>query len=529
MKIKQPILAVLFSLSTIASAFSQEPVTSKNVKITHSEGYEVVDAYSKQYFKIEDGILAIKIIGKKQNEFIFQKFTGSRLNETSRVTKVLDGAEFNVLYYKPIGFYEIGKKLQYIYSIYDKTNVKEQLFALEVNIDKGGFAAKPKLLLAVNEKLAGSRYSQFSIDLSENKEKMIVRYNYISDIKNNAQSKAKIGMSVFGPELELMWENDVTMPGTENLISVEDFTVDSNGNGFFLLKKMSETLTRKTANDPDNFSLSILKVNEEGAGEESSFKIGDNIVDNVIMKENGYGDIVCAGYYRKPKNYSVDGVFTCILGQDGSITTPNLFEFSVDFIKQYNRISERADKKLQEKDAKGDLGMSNLRMRKIQVLGDGSTLLTGEIFYITTTTDSKGNTRTTYHYNDIILTKINADGGFDWMKKIPKRSTSESFRQFVSDDYVYISFSDNPINATVTEDQSPKYSKHISVAAYRINLEDASHEYLTLFSLRQIDEIPVYQFNLWRMVPITDREFAVEMYIKGKQDMMFKIEFDEEE
>ena len=235
MKIKQPILAVLFSLSTIASAFSQEPVTSKNVKITHSEGYEVVDAYSKQYFKIEDGILAIKIIGKKQNEFIFQKFTGSRLNETSRVTKVLDGAEFNVLYYKPIGFYEIGKKLQYIYSIYDKTNVKEQLFALEVNIDKGGFAAKPKLLLAVNEKLAGSRYSQFSIDLSENKEKMIVRYNYISDIKNNAQSKAKIGMSVFGPELELMWENDVTMPGTENLISVEDFTVDSNGNGFFLL------------------------------------------------------------------------------------------------------------------------------------------------------------------------------------------------------------------------------------------------------------------------------------------------------
>lgn len=525
MKIK--LLAASLLIMTSVSFAQDDAMTSKNVTVTHSNGYEVVDAPSKQYFKTEDGIMSIKIRGKKGNEFIFQKFTGPKLNETKRVTKILDGPQFNVLYFKSLGFYEIGKKLQFLYSIYDKENTTEQLFALEVDTESGGFAATPISILTVNEKLAGSRYSQFSIDLSEDKEVVIIRYNYTPEVKDDSKNQAKIGMAVFGPEMDLIWKNDFQMPATEKLLTVEDFTVDSHGNGYFLLKKRVQALSRKTAQDPDNYSLSILKVDENGAGEETNFKIGDNIISSVVMQENGNGDIVCAGYYHKPKKYTVDGVFTCVLSQDGNLTTPSLNEFSIDFIQQYNKISDRADKKMQEKDANGELGMSNLRMRKVQVLADGSTLLTGEIFYITTYTDSKGNTHTTYHYNDVILTKINIEGEVDWMKKIPKRSTNESYRQFTSDNYIYVTFSDDPINAELKEDQTPKFSKHITVAAYRINIEDASHEYLTLFSLKKIDEIAVYQFNLWRIVPITDTEFAVEMYIKGKQDMMFKVEFDE--
>lgn len=526
MNFTKHILSALISFSFISVAFSQEPTTSKNVNITHSNGYPVIDAYSKKYFKTEDGILSIKTVGRKNNEFIFQKFSGNNLNETSRITELLDGPQFNVLSFNPFGFYEIGEKIQFLYSLKDKGSDKQELFALEVNIEKGGFIGDSKSLLKITEKL--STYYNFSIDFSEDKEKIIIRYNYAPEIKKDSESKAKIGMAVFNSELEKLWDNDITMPETENLLTVKDFTIDSYGNGYFLLRKSAEEITRKTAQDPDNFSLSILKVDENGAGEETSFKIQDKIIDNVLIKENKNGDIVCAGYYRKPKTYSIDGVFTAVLSQDGSLTQPSLYEFSLDLIKKYRSISEKGERKLQEKEDKGELGMSHLQMRSIEVLSDGSTLLTGEIFYITTSTDSKGNTTTTYHYNDIILTKINVDGEVDWMKKIPKKSTRDSYRQFISDDFIYITFSDNPLNATLAEDKTPAYAIPIACIAYKIELEEATHEYLTLFSLKMIDEIPVYQFNLNRIVPISDNEFTVEMYIKKKQDMMFKVEFEEE-
>lgn len=526
MNFTKHILSTLIAFSCISVAFSQEPTTSKNVSVTHSSGYPVIDAYSKKYFKTEDGILSIKTVGRKNNEFIFQKFTGNNLNETSRVTELLDGPQFNVLTFNPFGFYEIGETIQFLYILKEKGSDKQEFFALEVNLSKGGFIGEPKSLFTVTKKL--STYYSFSIDFSENKEKIIFRYNYAPEIKKDSESKAKIGMAVFNSELEKLWDNDIIMPQTENLLSVVDFTIDSYSNGYFLLRKSEEEISRKTAQDPDNFSLSILKVDENGASEETSFKIQDKIIDNVLIKENKNGDIVCAGYYRKPKSYSIDGVFTAILSQDGSLTEPSMYEFSMDFIKQYRSISEKGERKLQEKEDKGELGMSHLQMRSIIDLSDGSTLITGEIFYITTTTDSKGNTRTTYHYNDIILTKINVDGEVEWMKKIPKKSTRDSYRQFISDDFIYITFSDNPLNAALADDKTPEYARPIACIAYKIELEEATHEYLTLFSLKTIDEIPVYQFNLDRIVPISDNEFAVEMYIKKKQDMMFKIEFEEE-
>ncbi|MFA7274379.1 MAG: hypothetical protein WC044_10945 [Crocinitomicaceae bacterium] len=501
--------------------------TSQGVTITKSNPYEVVDSRFKTYYATENGIVAIKMVGKTYSEYMFQVFTGDKLNETARKTAPVFEEKFNKMHYSPLGFYRVEKSIFLFYSLYDKPNTTERFFAREVDIENGGFAGKAIKLIEVHEKINSFMGTgKFSMDISEDRTKFVVRFRYIDEKKNGKENKLKYGMAVFNSSLEKLWQEDVNIPYTEEMSDIEDFTVDSKGNGYFLIKKYDKAINRKTISDADNVTMEILEVNDDGKDKIREFKIADNLIRSIVLKENGNGDIVCAGYYSKPKSRAIDGVFCTILSKSGDFSTPTMSEFSIDFIKEYAKLSERKEKKLKEKDDEGDLGMNFLTMRKIHNLKDGGLMLIGEIYYVTTSTDSKGNTRTTYHYDDVILTKINASGEVEWMKKIPKRSTSSTFRSFVSDNFVYISLRDNLKNQNLRKDQNP-LGGNSAVVLYKIDLNEGDHEYKILFSSNNIDGTPVHQFYLDRIIPLTENKFAVELYIKGKKDMMFQVEFDE--
>lgn len=521
-------LTLLFFLGSL-SLFAQddEMERSSEVKITKSEPYPVVDAYSKFYYRLaNDEILAIKSTKKGM---LFQKFSGENLNLKSSFLEEFD-FKGSVSY----GIYELNSNLVKLYSILDKKAGIESLYALTIDKEKGGFNGEPKLLLTVEKEIssfgfARTSYNLFSFDISADKKVFAVKYRYKSAVKDDSKNNDVFGMHVFDSELNELWKSDFTMPYTESLMDNLDFSVDSEGNGFFLIKKLKEEQKMRNRNDPDNQSIAILIASSDGSLNEVEFSLGDFLIDDVVMKENKNGDIICAGYYRKPKSYGVDGTFVSILDNKGNLSTPKFYEFSLDFIKMYKRISERGKKKMEEADENDKLTLANLTMRDVEILDDGGIVLAGEIFYITTYTDSKGNTHTTYHYDDVIVVKINADGELGWMQKYPKRSTTESFRLFTSEKYTYILFTDNPKNADLPEDQNPhlSFSKERFVITYRADNKTGERKHLALFGFKAIDGTPVYQYSANRVIPITDNSFAIELYIKQKSDMMFKVEFEE--
>lgn len=526
-------LTVLFLLGNL-SLFAQddEMERSSEVKITKSEPYPVVDALSKMYYPINSNtILGVKIQGKKQNKFIFQIFSGEQMNLKSSVTELMEEKGFNFEY-----IMRMKDKMYFFYSIYDKPNTTEQLFVRSINTSEGGFDSEAKLLVSVPKKITGSyyyRYSaqgKFNIDVSSTGETFVIKYRINPEEKDDSRNTDMIGMQVFNSStLDKIWSHDFLMPYTESMMDNLDFAVDSHGNGYFLIRKYKEEQTRKNREDADNESLAILIAGSAGELNEVEFTLGDKLISTVYMKENSKGDIICAGYYRKPKSYGIDGTFVSILDSKGTLSEPKLYEFSLDFIKKYKRMSERGKKKLEKADDKDDLSLNNLYMRDVEILADGGIVLAGEIFYVTTYTDSKGNTRTTYHYDDVIVVKINANGELGWMQKFPKRSTFESFKLLVSEKYTYVLFSDNPKNADISEDQGPhaSFAKERFVIAYRTNNATGERKHLALFGFKQIDGTPVYQYALNRVIGLTDNSFAVELYIKQKSDMMFKVEFEE--
>lgn len=530
LKMKIINLTFLFLIGSWSLIAQDEIQLPSEVKITKSEPYPVVDALSKMYLKIDNNnVLAVKIQGKKQNKFVFQVLSGENLNLKSSKTELMDEPGFNFEY-----IMEIADKHYFFYSVYDKPNSTEQLFVRTINTSEGGFSDEAKLLVTVDKKLSGSYYykyaaqGKFRIDVSSDRETFVIKYRHNPEEKDDSKNTDIIGMHVFDKDLNPIWNNDFTMPYTESMMDNLDFAVDSHGNGYFLIRKFEEEVSRKNSQDPENQSLAILITSPNGELNEVEFDLGENLIDNVIMKENKKGDIICAGYYRKPKSYGVDGTFVSILDSKGNLSNPKFYEFSLDFIKQYRRVSERSKKKMEKAEDEGKLSINNLYMSRVVVLEDGGIVISGEIFYVTCTTDSKGNTHCVNHYDDVIVVKINADGELGWMQKYFKRSTTESFDLFASEKYTYVLFLDALRNASMTDDgEITDKVKGDYVTAHRIDNASGERKFLPLFDRKVIDGVPVYQYRLNRVIPIDDNSFAIELYIKKKSDMMFKVEFEE--
>lgn len=527
-------LTLLFLLGSLSLHAQDDIQVSSGVKVTKSAPYPVVDAYSKEYYSLSNGeVLSIKQKRKGGLTLILQKFSGESLDESQRGESVLSIEKGMAIE----GTFKMGETF---YLMYSKLTASKEviLYAREISTASLSLFGEEKELLTMTQPenqvpfggivLSKQTFPRFSFDFSSDQSVMVVRYRKKPVNKDDSNNHDVIGMCAFDRQMTKLWGNEFEMPYTESLMDNLDFTVDSKANGYFLIKKYKEELTRKNREVSDNESMAILVANQDGSLTEVEFNLGEKMLDDVSLKENKNGDIICAGYYRKPKSYGVEGAFVSILDSKGNLSAPKLYEFSLDFIKKYKRISDKAKKKMENADANDNLAMSNLRMRRIQTLEDGGIVLAGEIFYITTHTDSKGNTYTTYHYDDVIVVKINADGELGWMQKFPKRSISESFRLMASEKYTYVLFLDPVRNATMTDDgEVNKDIKGDCVTAHCVDNKTGEVKYLHLFDWRKIDGTVVYQYALNRVIPLTDNSFAIELYIKQKSDMMFKVEFEE--
>ena len=526
-------LTFLFLMGSL-SLFAQDDIQlPSEVKVTKSEPYPVVDAYSKSYYSLGNG----EVIGIKFNRkggLIVQKFGGENLNETLKGISGLSIEKGTAIE----GTYKMGNSFYLMYSKITGTQ-EVTLYAKEINTSTLAFNDEEKELLTMTEPenqvpfgaivLSKQTFPRFSFDFSSDTSMMVVSYRKKPKVKDDSNNMDIIGMYAYDDQLNKVWGNEYQMPYTESMMDNLDFTLDSNGNGYFLIRKYKEEVNRKNRESADNQSLAILIANPDGQLNEVEFNLGEYITDDVFMKENKEGNIICAGYYRKPKSYGMDGAFISILDSKGNLKEPRFYEFSLDFIKKYQRISEKQKDRMQKADDNGRLSMINLEMRNIQVLEDGGVVLGGEIYYVTSTTDPKtGRTTYTYHFDDVVLVKINGNGELGWMEKFSKKSISESFRLLVSDKYTYVLYKDPLRNATMTEDGTvDRAIKGDYVTAHRVDNKTGERKYLPLFDARKIDDIAVYQYALNRVIALTDNSFAIELYIKKKSDMMFKVTFEE--
>ena len=128
--------------------------------------------------------------------------------------------------------------------------------------------------------------------------------------------------------------------------------------------------------------------------------------------------------------------------------------------------------------------------------------------------------------------KVNKDGELDWMRKLPKNQAGiygvgqMSFAYMEGKKADYVAFVDNPKNISLSAKDGVPASHHDGkggfLTTYKIDHETGELEKHTICDLNHLGKYKAYQFKVTRILNAGNGNFLMEVYIKGKQDMMVK-------
>ena len=527
------LFTVLFFTITV---FAQEIQFSKKFNVKAGLPYKVIDAGSKEYFSDGKGhVITVKTDGE---EVFIQKINTTTQKEVSRkeykdfpkYTKVQKVSQF-------------GDRLFYFYAVYDKKNKREAVYVREIDVNDGTFE-KPTFLFNTSGPVipevstedigfwgygAGPKFSFYN---SFDHNKFMIQYRVKPTTKRDKDSFDKLGFYVFEmKDLSKVWGKEAKMPYTEAKMNNITYTVSSEGNAFMIAYK----------NEEKKFELLEI-TNESSSVETNTIDLdGSMYFSKILIKEDSDGHLNCSGYYANgmeityswtgglSSQINVNGILQFSLSKTGKIISDNKIEFPAELINQFE--SKRAQKKNDKREADGKLGIRDLVLREVIEQEDGNTIVIGEQFYLKVVYNGTRST-TYFYYADIVATKIDKDGNTIWMKKLPKTQKGTrgrggmSFKYAAKGDNIYLMFLDNVKNLTLGVNDVPKEHQDGRggfLTAYKIDSETGDVEKQSILDTRDMDGLNAYQFKTSRLLLANENELFLEVYIKGKKDVLVKI------
>lgn len=532
-------LNLMLSFLMIGMVMSAQPNLSKDFNISTSEPYIVVDAQTKQYFSDNNGFTYS--IKTNDENVIVQKFEIKSMKEVAR-NEYKDTPPYN----KAIGVVQMGDKFYYLFDSFNKETEKRSVHVREF-FTQDCSLGNEKLLFSSGGEVANGSASEvigywgamggppFTIYKSFDNSKIMINYRRKPLSKKDEVNYDLLGFFVFNSSFELVWGREVKMPYTEKQMNNLAYIVGTDGTVY-----MMSYLNLK-------HEFSLLTIPPAGEVTAKAIDGGDFVFKNLYMKENKAGNIDFLGYYANGLDYKIwegpfgklsfntNGIRYFELSKQGEILTSKDIEFPLELINKYESGTDQNKNEKREEDGKA--GIRDLVLRQFTVNPDGSVFILGEQYYYTETYNSKTYQKTyKFFYDDLIATKLDADGEVIWMEKLPKRQLGANGRGGMGiaclegNNSHYILFLDNVKNADIDINEVP--ARHIDgrggfLTAYKI--DDASGHYTkhTLYNSLEVNNVTTYQFQTNRILQALDKILLVEVYIKDKKDMMIKMELEE--
>ncbi len=510
---------------------------SKDFKVTVGTPYPVVDAANKDYFSDGKGhVISVKTDGEKVT---LQRYDIGTMKELSR-KEYEDFPPYN----KIQDILKVGDKLFYVFSSFNKKEKKEDIYSREINMDNGTFA-NPKLLFSTTAEATVISYREpaamtltglgapvrFEVRKSFDNSKMLIRYRLKPVEKNDALSYDILGFYVFNANLDKLWGGEVKMPYTEKEMNNLAYGVTKDGNAF-MLAYINASKQFELLNITSDLKVKANKIDIDG-------KIA---FQELKLQETADGNLTCIGFYangvdvminwtgRGTISFNTNGILDFKIDQSGKVINKNDFAFPLELINQYE--SKRAKEKNEKREGEGKAGINDLRLIDIVFDADGSTTIVGEQQYVRN--EMFGTSmKNVWYYGDMVATKFDTKGSILWMKKLPKTQVGIAGKGGMGARYIkgvganYILFLDNVKNASLSMEEVP--AKHQDgkggfLTAYKIDDVTGAIEKHSIFDITDIKGTEAYQFRTPRIFDAMDKVFMLEVYIKGKEDTMIKME-----
>lgn len=311
---------------------------------------------------------------------------------------------------------------------------------------------EPELVIEYKSPKGFNRGDYFNIIQSKNKKYFVVEYA----VPGNKTENDRYGYKIFDDSFEMTGEGEYESPYDSKESDIANRYISNTGD-LFVGIKVYNTNSKGRVRDFSSLKKYIICFIKGDDLEEMDLDFKKKTVTDLSFSSDDNRILTCTGLYGEEKVIT-KGAFYCQMDfKKKTIINEGFSEFNKDFITEgwSDKAKERANKR--ESKGKGAPQLYNYDFRVVHTTKDGGIIVAMEQYYVvvTTMTDSKGNTRTAYHYhyNDIIVYRVQENGTFDWIKKIQKDQYStnddgyfSSIGGYFTDDKFVFYFNDNKKN-----------------------------------------------------------------------------------
>lgn len=525
---------------------SAQKTLSKDYEYKVSAPYDEVDAEEKYYLSGDGKFISVKV---DKRDIYVQRYNTDKPGLASE-KKYEDAYPKNAVVERILF---INGKAVLFYTQWDGKNKIEQLYVQEIDMDKGEFSGPAKLLLKIDGKVSGvgsgkvmdfNLVDKFIVYRSFDHKSFLVKYRRIPEKKDDKKSFDKIGLVAFDGNMNQLSSREITMPYTERRMNNLDYQLDNQGNLFMLTKVFHDDSNddkKKKKDEEANYHIELFTL-KSGSDKLITTKIDnkDKFISKLWIFDSPKGDLIAGGYFSngKGKDFEVncDGVITFKMKPDGTVYDQFTYDIPVELINEYE--SNKTKRKNEKKEEKGEgAKFTNLRLKDLEVGDDGSMVIVGEQQYIVVKNHagmngSSGGSTVIYYYNDILVTKILADGKLSWMKKIPKAQHGTkgqggmSYQYFSNQNSHFLVFLDNVKNINLPVDKTP--AEHTDgqggyLTAVRLADADGSFTKGSILNSRDTGDFNLEKMKMEAVSKFNDNTFFVESYKKRGEDVLLKV------
>ena len=324
-------------------------------------------------------------------------------------------------------------KFLFCTKLYDRSEKK--LTCSVTQMDMAGKLSKPEKVMTIQHKEKNDEPNYVNWKISEDTSKVVL--TTIAD-DNDDDLNVKVSLTVMDNNLTKLWTKGISLPYTQEQVSVRSVTVSNDGQVYLLAKVYDERRSKETKKKDGKkkpaYKMIIFMFNSETDKKPKEYVLGlqDKFVTDITFKLSPKNDLICSGFYANDTKGVIQGVFfTRINGETGTVEVANKKEISDKDLANLDT----------EKDRSGNEGLdSEFNFNQIITKEDGGIYAIAEEAYSYTYTTRQGNnwvTHTRYINNEIFVSSIGPSGTIDWVRVIPKKQIFTDISMFNGYSHMY--------------------------------------------------------------------------------------------
>lgn len=238
----------------------------------------------------------------------------------------------------------------------------------------------------------------------------------------------------------------------ERFLEPNDLSVDDNGTVFALGKLFIKGKKQKKKGDA-NYEFVLNKVTKD-SNDELKVSLDEEHIKSLTIS-NVDNKLHLLGFYSEKNVSRIKGGCNFIIDKENfAVSSKRTYKLPTEVYEDLYGYRKANKKKKKE--------LSSFYIDYVISDTNGNTYILAEEFYITqqyvSTGMNGGYWTTTYHYDDILILKFNAQGELDWGRSIFKRATSPSYNAFLKNDELHVVLNSGK-NLTEKKDGRTKASK----------------------------------------------------------------------